>query len=90
MYRNLIGTQLLFATMAATSGVSSSESSGANKRRFADITNLEINEIVKKNDATNTRKSTEQALRLLTKYLLEKDMSVSLETVTPQELLYSV
>jgi hypothetical protein len=37
--------------MAATSGVSSSESSGANKRRFADITNLEINEIVKKNDA---------------------------------------
>jgi hypothetical protein len=47
---------------------------------------LEINEIVKKKDATNTRKSTEQALRLLTKYLLEKDMSVSLETVTPQEL----
>ena len=60
--------------MAATSGVSNSESSGANKRRFADITNLEINEIVKKNDATNTRKSTEQALRLLTKYLLEKNI----------------
>jgi hypothetical protein len=37
-----------------------------------------------KKDATNTRKSTEQALRLLTKYLLEKEMSVSLETVTPQ------
>ena len=70
--------------MTATSGVSNSESSGANKRRFADITNLEINEIVKKKDATNTRKSTEQALRLLTKYLLEKEMSVSLETVTPQ------
>ena len=63
--------------MAATSGVSNSESSGVNKRRFADITNLEINEIVKKNDAANTRKSTEQALRLLTKYLLETDMSVS-------------
>jgi hypothetical protein len=60
--------------MAATSGVSNAESSGANKRRFADITNLEINEIVKKNDATNTRKSTEQALRLLTKYLLEKNI----------------
>jgi hypothetical protein len=72
--------------MVATSGVSNSESSGANKRRFGDITNLEINEIVKKNDGTNTRKSTEQALRLLIKYLLEKDMSVSLETVTRQEL----
>ena len=72
--------------MVATSGVSNSESSGANKRRFADITNLEINKIVKKKDATNTRKSTEQTLRLLPKYLLEKDMSVSLETVTPQEL----
>ena len=75
--------------MAVISGVSNSERSGTNKRRFADITNLEINEIVKKRDATNTHKSTEQALRLLTKYLREKDMSVSLETVTPQEL-YSI
>jgi len=57
--------------MAATSGVSISESSDANKRRFADVTNLEINEIVKKKDATNTRKSTEQALRHLTKYFLD-------------------
>jgi hypothetical protein len=73
--------------MVATSGVSNSESSGANKRRFADITNLEINKIVKKKDATNTRKSTEQTLRLLPKYLLEKDMSVSYTVFHLQSLL---
>jgi hypothetical protein len=58
--------------MAATSGVSNSESSGANKRRFADITNLEINEIVKKKDATNTRKSTEQALKTFNQIFTRK------------------
>ena len=72
--------------VVTSSSERNADSSGANKRRFADITNLEINEIIKKRDAVNIRKSTEQAIRFFTKYLRNTDMSFSLETADPWEL----
>ena len=62
--------------MAAPRVDGNSDSTGADKRRFADITNSETTDIIKKKNDENTRKSTDKALRLLTKYLREKNMSV--------------
>ena len=50
--------------MGATSVDGNSDSTGANKRKIADTTNLEITAIIKKKDVENARNSTAQALRL--------------------------
>ena len=55
--------------MAATSV--DSDSTRVNTRKIVDITNSEITAIIKKKDVENTRKSTDQALRLSTKYVRE-------------------
>jgi len=50
-----------------------------NKRRFTDNTNQQVNTIMEDKDALNTKRSTKQAVRLLHKYLLEKEVDTDFE-----------
>ena len=56
------------------------------KRRFADITNLELEKIIEEKDAKNTRRSTDQAVRMFRKYLEEKELDPAFENYDPQTL----
>ena len=56
------------------------------KRRFADITNQQLDKIVEDKDDKNTKRSTNQAVRLFRKYLTEKELDVEFENYNPQTL----
>jgi len=56
------------------------------KRRFADISNQQLETIVQDKDAKNTRRSTDQAVRLFRKYLQEKELDPAFESYDKQTL----
>jgi len=66
--------------------MSADESGAGEKRRFADITNQQLDKIVEDKDAKNTKRSTNQAVRLFHKYLTEQELDVEFENYDPQTL----
>jgi uncharacterized protein YehS (DUF1456 family) len=57
------------------------------KRGFADISKQQLETIVQDKDAKNTRRSTDQSVRLFRKYLQEKELSCSPCLVVFNDLL---
>jgi hypothetical protein len=51
-----------------------------------DKTNQQLDNIVEDKDAKNTKRSTNQAVRLFRKYLTEKELDVEFENYDPQTL----
>lgn len=62
--------------------MSADESCAREKRRFADITNQQLDKIVDDKDAKNTKKPTNQTIRHFRKYFTEKNLMWSLKTTT--------
>ena len=56
------------------------------KRRFADISNQQLETIVQDKDAKHTRRSTDQAVRLFRKYLQEKELDPAFDSYDKQTL----
>ncbi|KAK3099013.1 hypothetical protein FSP39_025268 [Pinctada imbricata] len=58
----------------------------ADKKRFADLTDNDIGRIIEEKDVANTKRSTENIIRLFRKYLLEKGKGADFESVENSEL----
>jgi hypothetical protein len=56
------------------------------KRRFAEISEEQLQTIVENKDAVNTKRSTNQAVKIFREYLAEKAQSNDFESFSPSEL----
>ena len=56
------------------------------KQRFASVDTKKMEQILKEKDSLNTQKATARSMRLLTKYLEEKDMPTDVDTYLIDQL----